>query len=452
MRKIVLLSMVFLSACVKKSEDLLTLDWRKGDSPQTLRPLDGLDLSQKSPQKSLKESVSLQQQRFLNLPIEHSFIKEVKSGDEMLVARAAVILDQDKLKNLKIQDFIKRQPSIKEDIAKRWPFFRKSAPETIEPLIAQKNDYLELQWRVVYLRDGNLWEVRLNPNLEIRSSQRVGSQFHETAAWVFPQGPKKSTLQEVSLKDLLLKPTLSNSRVFVSSQADLNISDVEEPLKFALEDSRFDQVQVFYFLNESLNWFEKNLNFKLPMQLQAEVHMGAPEKTNSAFYYQGKIRLGQGDDEFYSRIPHDPSIVIHESVHALVEVLARLPYEGEGGSLNEAFADFFTALQIGSPHMGEAAYLKAPFRRTILNDLTLKDKNGGLYHDSGIASGTLWELGTKLGLVKGQKLALLTLNRLTPASGFSDFGKTLRSVILENTSGVEQEMALAILDKRGFAP
>jgi Zn-dependent metalloprotease len=320
------------------------------------------------------------------------------------------------------------------------------------PLIAQKNDYLELQWRVVYLRDGNLWEVRLNPNLEIRSSQRVGSQFHETAAWVFPQGPKKSTLQEVSLKDLLLKPTLSNSRVFVSSQADLKVSDVEEPLKFALDDSRFDQVQVFYFLNESLNWFEKNLNFKLPMQLQAEVHMGAPEKTNSAFYYQGKIRLGQGDDEFYSRIPHDPSIVIHESVHALVEVLARLPYEGEGGSLNEAFADFFTALQIGSPHMGEAAYLKAPFRRTILNDLTLKDKNGGLYHDSGIASGTLWELGTKLGLVKGQKLALLTLNRLTPASGFSDFGKTLRSVILENTSGAEQDMALAILDKRGFAP
>lgn len=450
MRKVILISVLFLSSCAKKSE-VKNIEWQKGEASSLLAPLKNLEMSFEASQKSLGEVITLQHQTFANLRIEQSFVKYIKVQDELILARAAVVLDPEKLKSLKVQDFLKRQKTVEQDILKKLPFFQKTPLQSVEPFIAQKNNYYELQWRVVYGdKKGVPWEVRLNQNLEVRSVQRVGSQFHDTVAWVFPQGPKKSSLQEVHFKDLLLNPTLSNSRVFVSSQADLKISDVEEPLKYALEDSRFDQVQVFYYLNESLIWFEKNLNFKLPFQIQAEVYVGAPDKTNSAFYYQGKIRIGQGDDEIYSRIPQDPSIVIHESVHALVESIAQLPYEGEGGSLNEGFADFFTALQLGTPNMGESAYLKGPFRRTVLNDLTLKDKNDGLYHDSGIISGTLWELTTKLGIDKGKKLALLTLNRLTPISDLKDFGQVLKLVARDNLVAADQDVAMAIILKRGF--
>jgi Zn-dependent metalloprotease len=290
----------------------------------------------------------------------------------------------------------------------------------------------------------------MNNHLQVSSVKRVGSQFHDTIAIVFPKGPKMSNLQEVVLRGLATNPTLSNDRLFVASQADSKISDVSGPLKFTPQDSRFDQVQVFYFLEESLNWFERRLNVKIPFKLNAEVHMGAPDKTNSAFYYQGKIRIGAGDDETYARIPQDPSIIIHESVHALVDTVARLPFEGEGGSLNEGFADFFTALQLDNPNMAEASYLKGPFRRSVVNNYKLSDKTGGLYHDSGIASGTLWELRVKLGPDKAREIAILTLNRLVPGSDFADFGLQLKEVLPQVLAQDELKMAQDIVAERGF--
>jgi Zn-dependent metalloprotease len=160
--------------------------------------------------------------------------------------------------------------------------------------------------------------------------------------------------------------------------------------------------------------------------------------------------LGLGDDQTYSHIPQDPSIVIHESVHALVDSIARLPYEGEGGSLNEAFADFFTALQLDNPNMGEAAYLKGPYRRTLANDFKLADKTGGLYHDSGIVSGALWDLRKSLGQDKARQIALSTLNRLTPGSDLADFGVQVKEVLSLVLSIEEVGIAVAMLEKRGF--
>ncbi|HWU44564.1 MAG TPA: hypothetical protein VN132_14030 [Bdellovibrio sp.] len=451
MKKTASLFLVLLSACSPKRE-LQRFEWRAGSSHESLKSLENVETSTTPPIQSLQESVELENQTFQGVKIEGSYIKRLmdRKGNVQLV-RAAVSVNDKKLESIPLSDFLNHQKTILAELKKAFPFFRQKAPEVVEVIIVPQRGFFQPLWRVVYSdHKGLLWEAKLGNHLQIRSIQRVGSQFHDTMAFVFPKGPKLSNLQQVMLKNLATTPTLANEKLLVTSQADSKITDVEAPLKYSIEDSRFDQVQVFYFLSESLGWLEKNLNFKLPFSLQAEVAVGAPEKTNTAFYYQGKIRLGAGDDQTYSHIAQDPSIVIHESIHAMVEATARLPYEGEGGSLNEAYADFFAASQLDNPNMGDVAYMKGPFRRSLVNDLKLSDKNGGLYHDSGIVSGALWDLRIQFGAEKSRKIALLVLNRLTPASDFADFSAQLKEVLPQVLSDEEVTEASRILEKRGF--
>lgn len=452
MKKVLLLLFLFGVSCGEQKK-LHSVEWQKGESRSVLQELRAVSLTAPVTLSSSREVVEFREQNVQGIPLEDSFVKNLKdsSGNEVLI-RAAVSLDEDKLKKLKLEEFALKKKNIAKELPIIFPIFRKFPPEKIEMIIAHKHGFYEPLWRVTYTDGKGIpWELRLNGHHEVRGVKRVGSQFHDTVASVFPKGPHKSSVQDVLLKGLKAQPTLANSRLLVSSQASTKITDVMTPLKFTPQDSRFDQVQVFYFLEESLQWFENKLQIKLPFQLQAEVHVGAPDKTNAAFYYQGKIRLGAGDDEVYAHLAQDPSVVIHESVHALVDVVARLPFEGEGGSLNEAFADFLTALQLNNPNMGEASYLKAPFRRSVVNDLKLSEKTGGLYHDSGIASGTLWSLSTRLGAEKGRQLAILTLNRLVPSSDLRDFGAKLKDVLpLVLSSEEELKAARSILAERGF--
>ncbi len=451
MKQYLLLFFLFLSACVPK-QDLQTLEWKKGSS-SSLSDLSAINFSRESKLQSAHQTLLFKEQEFSEITIENSFLKTVKNHDgEDLQIRGAVSFDQEKLQKLPLSSFKNKKDVIAKELESAFPIFRRHKPESIEIIIAHRRGFYEPLWRVVYSDNkGASWEVRVNNHLQVQSVKRVGSQFHDTVAVIFPKGPKRSGLQEIVLKDLNIQPTLSNSRLFVGSQADDKIANVRDPLKFSIQDARFDQVQVFFFLEESLSWFERKLNFKIPFQLQAEVHVGAPEKTNSAFYYQGKIRIGAGDDETYARIPQDPSIVIHESVHALVDSIAKLPFEGEGGSINEGFADFFTALQLGSPNMGESAYLKGPFRRSLVNDYKLSGKTGGLYHDSGIVSGTLWDLSTRFGSEQGAKVGILTLNRLVPSTDFKDFGNSLKDILPEVFLSAEDlAAARMIVEARGF--
>jgi Zn-dependent metalloprotease len=163
--------------------------------------------------------------------------------------------------------------------------------------------------------------------------------------------------------------------------------------------------------------------------------VGYPEKTNAAFYYQNLIRLGTGDDETFSRLALDPSIVVHESCHGIIENVAHLPYQGEGGSLNEGFADTMTTLYLGSPLLGDSSYLKGAYKRAVNTPLLMSRKNGGLYHDSLIVSGFFWQLKEKIGPEKTWNIVLITLMRLMPGSDLKDFSIQLNKVLAERLQG-----------------
>lgn len=451
-RKFIPICLLVLSSCGPKNS-LHVLEWRHGQSEESLRPLGDLEFSPSKELVSAGEKIALQQQEYQGVLIENSYVKQVRAlNGEKRIVRAQVSLDSEKWKKLKLSDFQAKKEKLRKELPSVFPFFRKFPPEKIETVIAHRGTFYEPLWSIVYTDGlGIPWEMRLNNHLQVQGVKRVGSQFHDTLAMVFPLGPKKSVLQEVLLKGLQAEPTISNSKLMVGSQAAAKILSVTEPLKFNTEDARFDQVQVFFFLSESLRWFESKLGVQIPFQLKAEVHVGSPEKTNSAFYYLGKIRIGEGDGETYAHIPQDPSIVVHESVHALVETLARLPYEGEGGSLNEGFADFMTAVQLNNPHMGDVAYLKGPFRRSVVNDVKLSDRTGGLYHDSAIVSGVLWDLKERFGSEKSLQIAMYVLNRLVPRSDFADFAQSLNEAVMTEIKEPQDLLAAqSILTKRGL--
>lgn len=311
----------------------------------------------------------------------------------------------------------------------------------------------QVLWKVVFeSSDGCLEAVYFNSDVEIVLIKRLGSNFNEVRAQVFPEGPLRGPLRTVLLQGQFApKDHLTSENVKISTEADiLAQANDQNELRFDLGDVRFFQVQVYFYLSEALVWFEKNMSLKLPFQLEAEMQKGFPEKTNTAFYYQHKIRLGDGDGESFDKIPTDPSIVGHEAVHAVIEAVAALPYEGEGGSLNEAFADFFTASRLNNPRLGEVAYKKASFSRTLENDLRLQDANGGLYHDSGIVSGLLWSLRKQLGPEAAVRLAWQTLLRLNPRSDFRSFQQELLAVSSKENA-VTQKLLQEELKKRGWS-
>ncbi|WP_374032301.1 hypothetical protein [Bdellovibrio bacteriovorus] len=446
---LILLSLIFVG-CTKAS--FYTYDWKEGDKTKITVQLAGFEFAPAEKNLSAREWVRLQPQIYQGLVVESAYKKEILATDGVLKrVRAGVVKPEIAFAHLDLASVAEQSSGIQRKLQSAFPLFRKRPPQSVTPVITQRGGFYEVIWQVDYMDlKGQMWTLKLNQNLEVRSIRPAGSQFIDTSAWVYPRGPLLGSVQEVPLKGLYLEPTLANHWVYVSSQAPDKIDKVAGPLKFSTQDHRFDQAQAFVYLNESFNWFQNRLGFKMPFQVQAEVFVGYPEKTNSAFYYQGKIRLGQGDGEFYQNIPRDPSIVVHESAHAVIDVLAKLPFEGEGGSLNEGFADYFTAMQLGSPRMGEASYKKAPFRRTVLNDLTVADRNGGLYHDSGIVSGTLWEISEQLGFKKGLDFSMAVLNRLVPGSDFADFGGTLKEVCAESLSMEDARKVNGILSKRGW--
>ncbi len=308
----------------------------------------------------------------------------------------------------------------------------------------------EVYWKITF--ENKLYELKgfyTKANLDIASIEKVGSDYVNANAILFPDGPLRSKLQDVVLPNLVGNGTLTSPILQVTTESDQKALAQNSVFQYPVDDPRFEQVQVFYYVSKVVHWCESELNFVIPFSIQVETNVGYPEKTNTAFYYQRKIRLGEGDGVAFARIPMDPSIVVHEAFHGLNEAVSRLPYQNEGGSLNEAYSDFFTAMLLENPRLGEVAYKKGPYKRTVANDMKLSEKNGGLYHDSEIISGLLWNLQQRLGRETGLMVAWNTLQRLTPLSNFQSFQQELQDV-LKQLPMAQQDEAQAVLKSRGW--
>jgi len=308
-------------------------------------------------------------------------------------------------------------------------------------------------WRVEYL-------TQSGDRLKFLLLSREGKQISEGElewdgvdgrAMVFPKGPKLSPAEERPLFDLNGDGTISGRLLKVFSALDLKVWSPEFKFFYAQDDRRFDLGQAYYTIAEGYRWLKEHLGVEIQHPIDVKLHVGDGGVSNAAFYHQNTIYLGTGDGRIYKDLIRDPSVLIHEGIHAVIDSYAGLPSEGEGGGFNEGFADLFTALILDNPRMGEASYLQGPYRRTLEHNLqAYKDFKPGVYQNGSIVAATFWDMKPALGNELTAKLAFRTLVRLGRGAKFDDLPAALGSAADGLLSVEQKELALQAARSRGW--
>ncbi len=448
----VLASIVFLgTACSKQRSKMNTIDW-SSSSNHTLSPL--VDRSQGKTVAAISSKygqIEIQNQTVDGFEIDGAYLKKINNNQGHATRIQAL------LESREISPFNKARWNLARKNKERYlktilskeDHLKDKKIESFELKLVSEDEDLLPRWFLNYSKsNGELWQVILSYNLNILSQNRIGSEFEATSAWVYPKGPKYGNLQQVYLLNLSKGDELKSNFLKVSSADQTKVQVSGEPLQFTISDKRFDQLQSFYLSQKAMNWFTKEFGVKYSSILDLEIHVGAPEKTNTAFYYSGRVRLGSGDDIVYKKIPWDPSIVTHESSHFVIDMISHLPFQGEGGSLNEAYADYFTATILDNPILAEGTYLQGAYTRRIDIFKKYSEKNGGLYADSLIVSSLLWDLNQKLGEKKGLLIAFKTLQNLNPQSTLDSFKSELVAQSVSNLNLIDQAKVTTSLSQR----
>lgn len=395
--------------------------------------------------------ITVYRQKYHNKEIIGSYLKQVFNQKGDLVGLVGLTTELKANKNLTKLFEAKDLSLVLSEIQNKYPELKNTPVQHFDWNYFASFNSLHPVYQLLYSTPASdIFEIHLDHKLNIVSKQKKGSSFSDAEAVVFPRGPKRSQLENVLLKNIELENGIKTPLFKISSAQTSKYSSPLELIKISPEDSRFDELQVTYYLQKSFEWFTTTFEAKIPFMLDVQVHVGSPEKSNTAFYYANKIRFGSGDDVVYSQIPRDPSIIIHESNHAIIDNLAHLPFDKEGGSINEGLADFLTTLQLNSPNLGEVSFLKGPYRRTVKNELRFSDKKGLLYGDSAIISGLLWNLKEALGDLTAGRIAVNTLVLLGPTSDFLDFKNKIQFVIKSELSDKNLEIAQKILKNRNW--
>lgn len=410
-----------------------------------------------------EETVVIKRSEMAGAFVRDSWIKNVKDMQGRLVYADGRIYQAVPASVLKHASSLTSRPEVAAAVLKRLKQELPSLAEArwvhgpaLEFSLREHIPGWRLLWVVDYLdRDSESFK-RLHVNLKgvVVSSKKVSADYINAPASVYPKGPKSSALEEVLLQGLLEEDGLASPRTRISCSDEpalIGWEKAERSFRFSPQDRRFDAVQAYYYVDRAQSWFREHAGIELSAPLTVDVFAGGTQSPrNTACYYFNIVRLGVGDGKTYHNLMRDPSVVMHEVSHAMIEAVSHLPTQDEGGSINEGFADFFAADIIDSPRMGEVSYVPGPYKRNIDNLAVLKEKNGGLYHDSLIVSGTLWEIRKVLGSPKGLTFSLKVLARLNTDSNFAGFGSACQYALQEGFTAEETRTIAEILQKRGW--
>lgn len=285
-------------------------------------------------------------------------------------------------------------------------------------------------WRVEFLTPAGdqLRYLTVLQDGSVSGSRQIAWDGVDGRALVYTDGPREGAAREEVLRDLTGDGTVTGRLLHVVSALDLKVWSPELTFFFPASDRRFDLGQAYFSIDRGFRWLRDHLGVGIDHPVEVKLHVGNEGVSNAAFYHQNTIYLGTGDNVTYKDMIKDPSVLIHEGIHAVIDAYAGLPSEGEGGSFNEGFADLFTALILDNPRMGEASYLKGPYRRTLEHNLqAYRDFNTGVYQNGSIVAATFWDMKAALGTELTAKLAFRTLVRLGKGARFDDFSAALAS-------------------------
>jgi hypothetical protein len=310
----------------------------------------------------------------------------------------------------------------------------------------------EFYWKIDYLnRAGDrLFQVYLSDKGVLLEQKEIPWDGADGRALVFPKGPKLSGVSEEAIFGLLGDGSLSGQYLQVRSALNLQVFSPELTFFFPEEDRRFDFAQAYYSIDRGLRWLKEKLGVELPKPISVRLHVGENGVSNAAFYHQNMIYLGTGDGITYKDLVRDPTVLIHEAMHAVIDAYVGFSSDGEAGAFNEGFSDLFTALMLDNPRMGEASYLRAPFRRSLENNLKAYKDFGGIYQTGSILGATFWDMRAALGNDLVAQLAFRTMVRLGKGAKLDDFGQALTSAAQSLLSDAQRVKTLEIAKNRGW--
>lgn len=427
-------------------------------NPSSLNPL-VREMSQKGERFGLGDIQLIRgQQSFAGVMVEGGWMQSlVNSRGEIQYEVAQVVEGLDSGLAKRVANLQVEAHQLLQRTRRQYPDLATAAWQSAPEIILRKefNHYAPFL-RVSYLiRDETeVREIWVNTQGRVRYHYRqVGAHAVQGLALVFPTHPRESMLTEQILYNLVGDGTLNGEFIRTLSAREDRPFSLANEFKYQPTEPAFDEVQAYYYADQQVRWFKDVLDLNLRRTLELKLHVGAPQPSSAMFYYQGQIRLGDGDGVAWKNIPRDPSIVKHEVGHAFVELLAGLPSQGEGGSYNEAFSDFFYANAAQEPYMGSYSYLRGPFRRNLENAfLAYKDFNGGLYNDSLVISGTFWDIQKSIGPTKAALLAKDFLMRLGPGGRFADFVPVMEDAVKVSLTPEEGKKVLDVVRGRGWTP
>ncbi len=447
-----------LSAC-SRSPELESVRWTAWSSNQAPELLKLQEWEAHTNESVLvKESGSLIRRGELRRSgaiVEGSWFQTVRSSSGDLLSYSGEWTDEDlSIFDQQILSLSGQSLKILEDIRRQYPEFNK-AHEVFDVNVILRKEGISYSpyLRVQFLAENEIQalEYLINAQGRLRQRREIGYHMIEGTGTVFPESPLNSAPVEKGLPNLIGNGTLTSLQLQVLSQLGTSAFSPIHIFNYRPDEKTFDEVQAFFFASRTMDWFSNILGIHLPYRLEIKVHMGGGKPSDAMFYYRGQVRLGEGDGISTRGIPRDPTIVAHETAHAYVEHLSKLPFEGEGGSYSEAFSDIFSALVNDEPKMGSYAYFKVPYKRSLENSkIAWKDFTGKKYADSEIISGTFWDLRKQVGVEKTARLAKFFLSHVGAGGKFENFVDLTEGAIMAELTDQDRETARQILRNRGW--
>lgn len=216
---------------------------------------------------------------------------------------------------------------------------------------------------------------------------------------------------------------------------------------YAPTNTHFDEVSVFYHVNQIHAWFKEHLEYDgMDFVVQVVAHYG--DDLDNAMYDPSGNSIYLGDGTLKDPA-HEADVVMHEYGHAVVHNTASRDFATS--ALDEGYADYFTCSLHNDPLLGE--WWMPPYLRNLDNDLVYPyDMVGEGHHDGQIWSGALWDIRSIYGADVSDRIALGTLFYYGSASpSFLDARDAALDADEEYFASEHRDAIIEIFSRRGIS-
>ncbi len=247
------------------------------------------------------------------------------------------------------------------------------------------------------------------------------------------------------------------------------------PPGFQLDNTHFDEVNVYYHINLYAQHLATDLDFTGLGQVAATCHAGHGDNPGD---WSNGVFLGDGDGVNYGDAAKEDDWIYHEYQHG-VSYYIGLQYAGEAAALHEGLSDYFAASFAQDPHIGRFTFSTASSTgdaRNVANDpnyfnyinynsveyaIDLTQKGDGrnpwyinTYNDPHangmIWSGLLWDIRSQFGANITDNLALEALYLRNGNATFAQEGAALIAADIILNNGTHVSTIENYLNQRGI--